>query len=104
MPFPPTCAHTQAVMATEAATAPGGAAELAIEGKTVKALHLLVLKRSFELFQANHGQPVPLDEDSQRIKLACKVGVGRGVGGLTTRCKAITHHARPPADPGADQG
>ncbi|KAK9809212.1 hypothetical protein WJX72_011496 [[Myrmecia] bisecta] len=49
------------------------AQDLPIEGKTVKALTLLSLKRSYDLFVGNHGQKVPLDEDSQRAKIACKV-------------------------------
>mmetsp|Transcript_21356 Transcript_21356/g.36381 ORF Transcript_21356/g.36381 Transcript_21356/m.36381 type:complete len:490 (-) Transcript_21356:608-2077(-) len=49
------------------------ASDLAIEGKTVKALTLLHLKRSRDLFAGNYAQPVPLDEDGQRLKLACKV-------------------------------
>jgi len=36
--------------------------ELPIEGKTVKALTLLSVKRTFDLFAGNHGQKIPLDE------------------------------------------
>lgn len=36
--------------------------ELPIEGKTVKALTLLSLKRTFDLFAANHGQKAAADE------------------------------------------
>ena len=39
------------------------AQELPIEGKTVKALTLLGVKRTFDLFTGNHGQKVPLDEE-----------------------------------------
>ncbi|KAK9915985.1 hypothetical protein WJX75_006980 [Coccomyxa subellipsoidea] len=49
------------------------AQELPIEGKTVKALTLLGVKRTFDLFTGNHGQKVPLDEESQRVKIACKI-------------------------------
>lgn len=41
--------------------------------KTVKALTLLSLKRTFDLFSGNYGQSLPLDEESQKIKIACKV-------------------------------
>lgn len=34
-----------------------------MEGKTVKALTLLSVKRTFDLFTGNHGQKVPLDEE-----------------------------------------
>lgn len=37
--------------------------ELPVEGKTVKALTLLSVKRTFDLFTGNHGQKVPLDEE-----------------------------------------
>lgn len=36
--------------------------ELPIEGKTVKALTILSVKRTFDLFAGNYGQKVPLDE------------------------------------------
>lgn len=39
------------------------AADLPIEGKTVKALTLLSLKRTYDLFAGNHGQGIPLDEE-----------------------------------------
>jgi hypothetical protein len=41
--------------------------DLPIEGKTVKALTALSLKRTFALFVENHGQKVPLDEDGYAI-------------------------------------
>lgn len=53
---------------------PGGGQELPIEGKTIKALTLLSLKRTFDMFVGNHGQKLGLDEDSQKLKIACKVG------------------------------
>ena len=37
--------------------------ELPIEGKTVRALALLAVKRTFDMFAGNHGQKVPLDEN-----------------------------------------
>ena len=42
---------------------PTPVADLAVEGKTVKTLTLLALKRTFDLFAANHGESVPLDEE-----------------------------------------
>jgi hypothetical protein len=36
---------------------------LPVEGKTVKALTTLSLKRTFDLFAANYGQPIPVDEE-----------------------------------------
>lgn len=60
-------------MSPAPAVAPA-AADLPIEGKTVKAITLLSLKRTHDLFVSNHGQKVPVDEDAQRVKIACKVG------------------------------
>lgn len=39
----------------------------------VQGLALLSLKRTFDLFMENLGQYVPLDEESQKLKLTCKV-------------------------------
>ena len=39
----------------------------------VQALTLLSLKRTHDLFVGNHGQKVPLDEEAQKAKIACKV-------------------------------
>lgn len=44
-----------------------------LQGKTVKAVTLLSLKRTHDLFVGNHGQKVPLDEEAQKVKIACKV-------------------------------
>lgn len=63
----------------------GGAANLPIEGKTVKALTMLSLKRTHDLFVGSHGQKVPLDEEGQRVKLACKV-----------RCRCLRRSAARP--------
>lgn len=41
--------------------------------KSKKTLALVSLKRTFELFAGNHGQPIPPDLESQRIKIASKV-------------------------------
>ncbi len=35
-----------------------------IDGKTVKALTLLQVKRTRDMFTGNHGLPIPLDEDA----------------------------------------
>lgn len=43
--------------------AAAAAGELPIEGKTVRALTTLAVKRTYDLFAGNHGQKVPLDED-----------------------------------------
>ncbi|KAK9843635.1 hypothetical protein WJX81_000394 [Elliptochloris bilobata] len=58
---------------TSASLPPAAGQELPIEGKTVKALTLLSLKRTFELFAGNYGQKVAADEASQRAKIACKI-------------------------------
>ena len=44
-----------------------------VQRRTKKTLLLLSLKRTFDLFAGNHGQRIPPDENSQRLKLACKV-------------------------------
>ncbi len=59
--------------AAASALPPMAGQELPIEGKTVKALTLLSLKRTYDLFVGNHSQKVGLDEDSQKLKIACKV-------------------------------
>ena len=41
---------------------PAAGQELPIEGKTVKALTLLSLKRTFDLFSGNYGQKAAADE------------------------------------------
>ena len=38
-------------------------ADLAVEGKTVKTITLLSVKRTFDLFAGNHGEAAPLDEE-----------------------------------------
>lgn len=55
-----------------AATATSGPDPVPVEGKTVKALTLLHLKRTYELFAGNHGTPVPLDEEGCAVK-CCSV-------------------------------
>lgn len=44
-----------------------------IEGKTIKALTLLHLKRTYDLFSSNHGIYAPQDEESMRLKIALKI-------------------------------
>jgi pleiotropic regulator 1 len=39
------------------------AADLPIEGKSVKALTLMSLKRTFEMFAGNYGETIQLDEE-----------------------------------------
>lgn len=45
------------------AEAPQPVQTLPVETKTVKALTALSLKRALAMFQENHGQKIPLDED-----------------------------------------
>ena len=47
---------------TSGAPPPAVGQELPIEGKTVKALTLLSLKRTFDLFAGNFGQKAAADE------------------------------------------
>lgn len=44
-----------------------------VEQRTVRALATLLAKRTFDMFAQNHGQKPPLDEGSQRAKVACKI-------------------------------
>lgn len=51
-------------LAPASATSTSGSAhDLPVEGKTVKTLTLLSLKRTYDLFHGNHGQPIPADEN-----------------------------------------
>lgn len=34
-----------------------------VQGQTIKQLQQASVKRTFELFAGNHGQPLPLDEE-----------------------------------------
>ena len=56
-----------------AAAAPSADGDPPVEARTVKALTLLSLKRTHDLFVGNHGHKVPLDEAAQRAKIACKM-------------------------------
>uniref|UniRef100_A0A061R0C8 Pleiotropic regulator 1 n=2 Tax=Tetraselmis sp. GSL018 TaxID=582737 RepID=A0A061R0C8_9CHLO len=49
------------------------APEVPVEGKTVKALVLLSMKRTHDLFSQNQHERLPSDSDSQRVKIACKI-------------------------------
>ncbi|CAD7701045.1 unnamed protein product [Ostreobium quekettii] len=49
------------------------ARELPVERKTVKAMALLTMKRTHDMFAQNHGEQLPLSESSQRAKIACKL-------------------------------
>lgn len=71
-----------ATQAAERAPEPGaGPAEqqddidnlVPVEKRSIKALALLSLKRTYDLYAANHGQKIPLDERAQKAKIACKV-------------------------------
>ena len=44
-----------------------------IEKRSLRALALLQVKRTFELFQGADWEGVPLDEKAQKTKIACKV-------------------------------
>ncbi|GFR44655.1 hypothetical protein Agub_g5945 [Astrephomene gubernaculifera] len=48
------------------------APDIPAETKTVKALTLQSLKRTYDLFVSNYGQPTPLDEGSQLLKASIK--------------------------------
>ncbi|CAG9461852.1 unnamed protein product [Pedinophyceae sp. YPF-701] len=45
-----------------------------VESRSVRAQQLLSLKRTFDLFTGNFGEKIPLDEESQRVRIAAKVG------------------------------
>jgi hypothetical protein len=57
---------------------PAAVQELPIEGKTVKALTLLSLKRTFDLFAANHGQKAAADEARRAPGCAARPLAGQG--------------------------
>mgnify|MGYP001807198021 CR=1 FL=1 len=42
--------------------------DLSADAKTIKALTLQSLKRTYEVFASNYGQPVPLDETRSAIE------------------------------------
>lgn len=44
-----------------------------IEGKTIKALTTLHLKRTYDMFAGDLGQHAPLHEDGQKLKASCKM-------------------------------
>lgn len=91
---PPVVAEPAGAEGAAPVLPPGG--ELPIEGKTVKALTLLSLKRTYDLFVGNHGQKPGLDEDSQKLKIACKVCQGLAGGMWAVGCKGWAG-AAPPA-------
>ena len=55
-----------------------GSSELPVKPRTSKALALLSLKRTFDLFAGNftYGQRTAADTESQKLKLSCKVLFG----------------------------
>lgn len=69
-----------------------------LQGKTVKAVTLLSLKRTHDLFVGNHGQKVPLDEEAQKAKIACKVGnrSSWAAGLPTPHTECMSAEAAPP--------
>jgi pleiotropic regulator 1 len=82
----------------EPAAPPAAAGELPIQGKTVKALTLLSLKRTHDLFVGNHGQKVPLDEEAQKAKIACKMrDEYSGLQGFKPREAAVAARGAPAA-------
>lgn len=61
-----------------------------LQGKTIKAVTLLSLKRTHDLFVGNQGQKAPLDEEAQKAKIACKV---RTIAGASSNgCIRIRRH------------
>ena len=60
-------------MAAVQAAPPQQDGEVPVEGRTVKALTLLSLKRSYDLFVGDANKQPGLDEESQKLKIACKV-------------------------------
>lgn len=53
--------------------------EFPIEKRSLKALALLSLKRTYDLFHSSHWESIPLDEASQKVKISCKVSVKEGM-------------------------
>lgn len=49
--------------AVQAGVPPSGPDPVPVEGKTVKALTLLHLKRTYDLFAGNHGESLPAFEE-----------------------------------------
>uniref|UniRef100_A0A1D1ZQN8 Uncharacterized protein n=1 Tax=Auxenochlorella protothecoides TaxID=3075 RepID=A0A1D1ZQN8_AUXPR len=47
--------------------------EFPIEKRSLKALALLSLKRTYDLFHSSHWESIPLDEASQKVKISCKI-------------------------------
>ncbi|PSC67497.1 pleiotropic regulatory locus 1 [Micractinium conductrix] len=89
------------------AAPPSSGPDLPIEGKTVKAITLLSLKRTHDLFVGNHGQKVPLDEEAQKAKIACKLRDEYTVSqAFKSRemAAAARAGARPAAQPAAPAG
>jgi hypothetical protein len=52
---------------------PDGQDEVPITARSLKALTMLSLKRTFDMFVANYGQNILLDEGAKQSKAACKV-------------------------------
>ncbi|MEW5315661.1 MAG: hypothetical protein WDW38_007074 [Sanguina aurantia] len=71
------------------------APELPVEGKTVKALTSLAAKRTRELFAGNFGESLPLDVQSQQLKIRLK---------LAAEYDSVQHLVAPAPAPGATAG
>jgi hypothetical protein len=48
-------------------------AEDPIKPKDVHSLTLLSIKRTYDLFSGTQGQRIPLNEESHKLKISCKV-------------------------------
>jgi pleiotropic regulator 1 len=44
-----------------------------VQPRSIKVLTSILLKRTYDMFLGNHGQRVPLDEASQRLKIGSKI-------------------------------
>lgn len=52
-----------------------------IEKRSVKALALLQVKRTYDLFGGQLLETAPIDDEAKKIKIACKVDGGEGKEG-----------------------
>lgn len=50
-----------------------------IERRSVKALALLQVKRTYDLFGGQLLETAPIDDEAKKIKITCKVGEERGL-------------------------
>jgi hypothetical protein len=54
--------------------------DLPVEKKSIKALTLMSIKRTFDLFVGNHSSKISVDDESQKAKIARKVGFTVSLG------------------------